>query len=601
MKNNFIKSGEKEISVFTMLPIPFKKAPLLSTILLFLTVLDGLALSLQVFITTNLINHIMDAVENKHLYASTKEVILFCLILGYQWLSQDIKRILLIKVNINISEYLDMLTIEKVYNLKYYHIESKESWNVISRVKPKLSSNVIKFFEDILGFVALIIRVVGIIGLIFTQVWWSAILIIILLLPLSFLVNKSAHENYEAEKKITENNRRAEYFKNIFSSKELVDERELFGFGTYLNQKFKDSYELAQNIRFQTKRIWFVKMKTGSLTASLCLTIIIFSFLNPVIKGTITIGFFISITQAVFSLIQRLSWDLTGYVDNFATMNEFCKDVNKFFQLEEEKELVKDLNRKPCKLSSVAFENVSFQYPGNEHYVLKNVSFLLNQKKCYAFVGANGSGKTTIIKLLSGLYDNYTGTIRVNGQNIRELSSEELRSLIYPLFQDFARYQISIKDNILLGDVERMEDNEEKLNKVIHSVGMHQFIDSLPNGVNTELGKIGIGSVELSGGQWQRISIMRALIHLAPLKILDEPTAALDPISESNLYQEFNHMMENCMTILISHRLGATKLADEIFVIDQGSMKEHGTHEELLKMNGTYANMFHSQKAWYAE
>ncbi len=600
MEKYLVEDSKQEIKIYNLIAIPFKKSSVLSVILMVLTIIDGLSVTLQVIITTDLVNHVIEVLERGEQYRDWKEVILFCLVLGYQWLSQDIQQFLRVKLNIKVSEYLDVLIIQKISRLKYNNIENADSWNLISRVKPKLTGNVITLFGDVLGFISLILKIVGVIALIFTQVWWSAILIILLLLPLSILINRSAYANYEAEKKISDSTRRADYFRSLIGLKEVTDERELFGYGAFINKKYKDYYDNAQKVRFKVKKIWFVKMKAGSFVSSIFLSVIIFTFLNPVINGVISIGFFISITQAIFSMIQRLSWDLTGYVDRFATMNQFCKDVNNFFELEEEQEGKGNYSIKINQISSVEFDDVSFQYPGNEYYALKNVSFVMNQKRCYAFVGANGSGKTTIIKLLVGLYDNYTGCIRINGVDIREIPPERLHQLVYPLFQDYAQYKISIKDNILIGNVSCMNNNETVMHKVIDQVGMRKAIEDLPEGIETQLGKITDKSVELSGGQWQKVAIMRALVSTATLKILDEPTAALDPISESNLYNEFNHMMENSMTVLISHRLGATKLADVIFVIDHGTIIEKGTHDELINIAGTYAEMYKGQKEWYA-
>lgn len=597
--NQYIVKDKAEITLFSLLKIPFQTTPILSTLLLVFTLMDGIMLTLQIQVTSRLINSVLENITKGQIKDVKGSIVSFCLILGYNWISKDMKNLFKIKVTICICEYLDELAIRKVSRLKYYHIENSDSQNLISRVKPKLSIHVSEFFYDALDFVSLFIKIIGILLLIFTKVWWASILIVILLLPLSLLVSKSAYENYKAEILISENTRRADYFKDIASKKETVDERILFGFGGYINEKFKKHYNEAQTVRFKVKRVWFVKMKSGSLVSSVFLSVIIFSFLKPVITKTITVGFFISISQAIFSLIQRVSWELTKYIDSFATMKEFKKEVNHFFKMEEDKNTSFISTKKVSEFKSLQFINVSFCYPETNKYVLRNLSFTLDEKKCYAFVGANGSGKTTIIKLLAGLYDNYSGYIKINGIDIKEYKADELRSMVFPLFQDYARYQIPFKDNILLGDIANMDNNEERITQLIDKLDMSEFVRSLPNGMDTNLGRVDRDSVDISGGQWQRISILRALINTAPVKILDEPTASLDPISESNLYQEFNTFTKNNTTILISHRLGATKLADKIYVLKEGTIAESGTHEELLNKCGVYSKMFQSQKAWY--
>ncbi|KYD08560.1 ABC transporter ATP-binding protein [Heyndrickxia sporothermodurans] len=595
--NKYINRKGPTVTLFTMFKIPFQYAPIHSIILLLLTILDGLFFTLQVMVTTKLINSVVERQETNLLLI----ILLFVLVLSYQWLSQDIANLFKIKINIRISENINEQIIRKISRLHYNHIENNDSWDLISRVKPNMSKNVGNLFYKVLGFVTLVIKIVGILVMIFSQVWWAGILVAVLIIPLSFLVRKGAKENYKAEIAISNNTRRAEYFGNLMYQKDAVEERVMFGFGDFINDKYQHFYDQAQSVRFKTKRIWFVKMKAGSVVSSVFLISIIFSFLHPLLAGTITIGFFISISQAIFSLIQRMSWELTEYIDNFTTINEFKKDINRFFQLEEDLNALVLPSKKIPQLKSIEFENVKFKYPGTERYVLNGISFKMDANKTCAFVGANGSGKTTIIKLLTGLYDNYTGTIKINDIDIKSYSADELHAMYAVLFQDYNRYQITLKENILLGDINNFDSNSDKLNELIDAMNLRDLVNALPEGINTNLGKIKEDGVDISGGQWQRLSIIRALINRAPLKILDEPTASLDPISESILYQEFETLTKENTTILISHRLGATKLADEIFVVDSGRIVEKGTHGELMAQGGLYAEMFNSQKGWYMQ
>ena len=215
----------------------------------------------------------------------------------------------------------------------------------------------------------------------------------------------------------------------------------------------------------------------------------------------------------------------------------------------------------------------------------------------YAFVGINGAGKTTLTKLLTGMYDNYEGEIRINGRNIRDYELSELKALFAVVYQDFAKYSITIRDNIALGDVNHLD--EERIGRAVSLAGLKDTIHMLPQGMDTYLGKIKEGGVDLSGGEWQRLAIARALYNPAEVRILDEPTAALDPVAESNIYEMFGQISRGISTIFITHRLGAAKLADNIIVINDGAVAEQGKHEELMKMGGSYAEMFESQRSWY--
>ncbi|MCL2753618.1 MAG: ATP-binding cassette domain-containing protein, partial [Defluviitaleaceae bacterium] len=239
-----------------------------------------------------------------------------------------------------------------------------------------------------------------------------------------------------------------------------------------------------------------------------------------------------------------------------------------------------------------------FKYPTSENYTLDGLSLKLEKGKHYAVVGANGAGKTTITKLLTGLYDEYEGEILLNGKELRTFEASAVKSMFSVVYQDFARYQISMAQNIAIGDAAR-DIAEENIKRVASKIELNETIADLKDGINTPLGKIIEGGADLSGGQWQKIAIARSLISRAPIKILDEPTAALDPIAESRVYGEFEELMRGKTTIFISHRLGSTKLADEILVIKDGAIAENGSHNELMKLGGIYAEMFEAQRKWY--
>ncbi|EGT0694222.1 ABC transporter ATP-binding protein, partial [Clostridium perfringens] len=217
-------------------------------------------------------------------------------------------------------------------------------------------------------------------------------------------------------------------------------------------------------------------------------------------------------------------------------------------------------------------------------------------------VGANGSGKTTITKLLTGLYDNFEGDILINNKSIKDYSFSDLKGLTSVVYQDFSKYSISIKDNVAVGNINKIDDINfsDKIADALEIIQLKDKVDSLKDGIKTELGKLKESSIDLSGGQWQRIAMARSIVSDSELVILDEPTAALDPVSESNVYENFEQISKDRTTIFISHRLGSTKLANEILVLQDGKLAEVGSHEYLINKKGIYADMYESQKEWYA-
>jgi ATP-binding cassette subfamily B protein len=271
------------------------------------------------------------------------------------------------------------------------------------------------------------------------------------------------------------------------------------------------------------------------------------------------------------------------------------KDLTAFVALSEAKDALTEPDAEPIAFDSLEFRNVRFRYPGGDRLILDGLSFKLEAGRHYAFVGKNGAGKTTITKLVTGLYTEYGGEILINGKELREYPAGTLKALFSVVYQDFAKYYIAMKDNISLGDVH----TKGKEVQAAHLAGLDETIASLKYGIDTPLGKILKDGQDISGGQWQRVAIARSLISRAPVKILDEPTSALDPISESRIYSDFEKLMRGKTTVFVSHRLGSTKLADEILVIDEGKIMERGAHDVLMAANGQYAGMFEAQRGWY--
>lgn len=246
------------------------------------------------------------------------------------------------------------------------------------------------------------------------------------------------------------------------------------------------------------------------------------------------------------------------------------------------------------------FKNVSFAYPGSEAEVLKNVNLKIHEGEHLSIVGLNGAGKTTMIKLLCRLYDPTQGEILMDGVHIGEYEYEDYMKVFAPVFQDFKLFAFTIKENLLLKSTAAQEE-EEMVKQVLHKAGIDEKIESFPNDINTVLFKqFEEEGIEPSGGEQQKIAIARALFKDAPVVILDEPTAALDPIAEYEIYRQFENLVFGKTAIYISHRLSSCQFCDKIAVFSEGCVKEYGTHDELVdKPDGIYAEMFAAQAQYY--
>jgi ATP-binding cassette subfamily B protein len=246
----------------------------------------------------------------------------------------------------------------------------------------------------------------------------------------------------------------------------------------------------------------------------------------------------------------------------------------------------------------IEFRNVSFTYPGKSEPALKNISFTLRAGESIALVGQNGAGKTTLVKLLTRLYDPTEGEILVGGRNIKEYDPRELRGQIGVIFQDYVQYHLPARENIGIGRVAEIE-NRPLVELAARKSGADAVIARLDEGYEAMLGRWFEKGVDLSGGEWQKIALARAFMRDAPILILDEPTSALDAQAEYDIFQRFRHLTAGRTVIFISHRFSTVRLADRIFVIEQGAVIEHGSHKNLLVLGGKYAELFNLQAEAY--
>ncbi|MCR5330324.1 MAG: ABC transporter ATP-binding protein/permease [Lachnospiraceae bacterium] len=322
-----------------------------------------------------------------------------------------------------------------------------------------------------------------------------------------------------------------------------------------------------------------------------------------VLWGKITVGEFTLSVSAASNLYQSL----IGVGSNLQQIGEKCNYASRFLEFLDYPDTAVKGNR-PVSGSEhvIEFKDVSFKYPRAGDFTLRHVNITIRPNEHLSVVGLNGAGKTTFIKLLCRMYDVTEGAILVDGVDIREYSEEEYRRLFSVVFQDFAIFAFSLRENIEMGDVDFAPDDPDKrtvrLNETLELSGLKEDAEELPNGVDTILYKsFDEKGTELSGGQRQKTAISRALYRNAPIVILDEPTAALDPVAEYDIYRKFDTLVGHKSAIYISHRLSSCKFCDRIAVFSEGTVKEYGTHDELVGIpGGIYAEMFHAQARYYA-
>ncbi|MGI9077311.1 MAG: ABC transporter ATP-binding protein, partial [Gemmatimonadaceae bacterium] len=323
-----------------------------------------------------------------------------------------------------------------------------------------------------------------------------------------------------------------------------------------------------------------------------------FAIAQRALAGAVTIGDVVM----YFGAFQRAQDFFRDMLAGFAGLYEdnlFLTDFKKFIEL---KPTVVNTSRprlfpRPIR-KGIEFDQVTFRYPGTDNEVLKNVSFAVHPGEHVALVGENGSGKTTLVKLLCRLYDPTEGVIRIDGIDLRDLSLDDLRAELSVVFQDYARYQLTVRDNIWVGNVSLPSDSP-RIAEAARRTGADSIIQSLPKGYDTMLGRQFDQGAELSLGQWQKLALARAFLRETQLLVLDEPTAALDPRAEAEVFDQFQELAKGRTAILISHRLSTVRNTDRILVLVNGHIAEVGAHDELVERAGVYADLFETQARPY--
>ena len=494
----------------------------------------------------------------------------------------------------------DML--EKRARLEYACIEDPEKWDLVERVTaPKNQrtpeDRVFMGFADTLSFMYMIVSFISVISLIIAQVWWAGLLIIAAIVPVVITSMKGGNKTYEAQKLVSKEQRRHKYLHDVLAKRDNAAERAVFDFTGEVSKECREEYERARKIEFDEQRKWFFRMNLSGMIVAAVSAVCALVLLIPTIQGLITVGMFMGLFTAMSDMVGDMRWLLAQNTTNVVLNSKYAKDLTEFMAMPEQEgaELMPD--RSVPAFERLEFKNVSFAYPGSDANVLNGLSFTLEKGRHYSFVGANGAGKTTITKLLLGMYQNYEGEILINGKELRTYSVAQLKALFICVFQDFSRYQLTMRENIELGNIGGT--NNGNIERAVELSGLSKLKERI--GFDAHIGKLDEDGVDVSGGEWQRIAMARAIISQSEIKILDEPTAALDPIAERDVYENFRDISRGNTTVFISHRLGSTKLADIIYVLDGGRVIESGDHEKLMEEDGLYAEMFESQRSWYAQ
>ena len=427
---------------------------------------------------------------------------------------------------------------------------------------------------------------------------WLMLLLTAAVLPAFLGETHFAFLGYAKNFRQTPIKRQLDYLRQAGATREAAKELKLFGLGNFFTQRFARLSDVIyeQDVALARKRLGIGSIlsfvSTGGYYTAYAYVI------WRTVAGRLGIGTFYFLTNAILqasSNIQQVFSTLSGIADQAL----FLTDLLAFFEMKP------TIQSKPHALPAprpiqqgFEFRNVSFRYPGNDRMVIDGLNFHLQPGERVALIGENGQGKTTIVKLITRLYDPTDGEILLDGVDLREYDLEDLYREIGVIFQDFMRYEMTARENIAVGKIDEIE-NLPLLQSAAQKSLADEVVARLPAGYAQMLGRRFEGGVDVSGGEWQKLALARAYLRDAQLLILDEPTAALDARSEYQVFQRFAELTAGKMALFISHRFSTVRMADRIVVLENGRIAEEGTHDKLTKMGGRYAEMFELQAASY--
>lgn len=396
----------------------------------------------------------------------------------------------------------------------------------------------------------------------------------------------------------TPDGRRAEYLSGVLSSDVYAKEVRVWGLTDYLLDQIQALRRRFRQENIDLSRGQALASFGGELLSTLGYYAAYVTVVWRVVGGSFTLGD-LTLYAGVFSRSQALFENLLQAIAEVYQVQLFVEQLDLFLRLEPKVTAPPTTAPPVPRLEhGLAVQNLAFAYPGSEQPVLRDVNFHIRPGECVALVGNNGAGKTTLVKCLLRLYDPDGGRIVVDGEDLRQVDPAAWRQQIGVVFQDYARYQLTARENVGFGRLSALNDLP-RIRAVAAQSGIDAILEALPEGYETLLGRRFEGGAELSLGQWQRVALARALLRDAPLIILDEPTAALDAQAEYDLYQQWRELTRGRMTVLISHRFSTVRMADRILVLDNGTIVEEGSHEELLARDGQYAYLFRLQAESY--
>ena len=581
----------------------WRAAPVALIVSVVLTLTSSLMPAAQIYISKLIVDQVVGMVGDGRAIADMLQVLLPLVLGGFgllllQAILQQLDGYTTQVMSDRFLLYANTQLLQQATRLDLAHYESPEFHDILNRAQQSGSNYPMRVLRLSLTLLGQATRLIGLLALLLRFNPLVFVLLLLSALPTFWVGIRFSERRFWMTRRQTPSRRLADYFGTILTEPQFVKEVRLFNLGGYLVNQYQDIREEFNQESQRLARRQSLAQVSLEIISAIGFYGAYALVLWETIRGLVTIG---DLTLYA-STFQQAQTATAAILTSMATLYEFNLYVSQYFEFLDLYPKVKN-PPKPKKFpdtikKGLILKDVYFTYPGSDEPTLKNINLTVAPEECIALVGLNGSGKTTLLKLLTRLYDIDRGLITIDDIPLSAFDLSSLRRNIGVLFQDFARYALSAKDNIGFGDMANREDTEQVF-QAADDAGADAVIEELDKGYDTVLGKMFTGGVDLSGGQWQKIGLARAFMSQAQVLILDEPTAAVDAIAEHDLFERFRQLTQGKMTFLVSHRFSTVRMADRIVVLENGEVTEVGTHDELMAKQGRYEEMFRLQAESY--
>jgi ATP-binding cassette subfamily B protein len=589
-----------------ILKLVWDAQPVSTVMLGVLNILQGFIPAATAFVAAALVNAVLAAIRAGGKDGTTTVVVWLVIaqfaIQAISSLLQTLSNIFQQLLQEKLSYTVQLQVMEKANSLDLAFFEDAKFYDQLQQAQREAASRPVGMISNTFGFGRTLVTLLSMLAVLVHLAWWVALLALIAPIP-SFIASvRYGWWGYQMMRRQSPLRREMAYYNTLLTTDTYNKEVKLFTLGGFFIKLYRSLsnsfYKQARDLvvpRYLASFAWGL----GSLLVNGA--VYLYVALQTVV-GAINLGELTLYTQAALQLGNSFQ----GLLSGISSMYENTLFVNTLFDFLAYKPRIVgpvDGIKPPATGLDIEFRNVSFSYPGGSEregrdQTLRDISFRIAPGEAIALVGRNGAGKTTIVKLLTRLYDPDEGQILINGRDIKEYDLEALRAQIGVIFQDYVTYYLSAARNIGVGNIEAL-DNQEGIRTAATKSGAAAVIERLPDAYDTMLGKWFDQGHQLSGGEWQKIALARAFMRDAQVLILDEPTSSLDPQAEYEVFARFRELSAGKSAIFISHRFSTVRLADRILVLENGKIIEEGAHAELLAHGGRYAELFSLQAEAY--